>query len=347
MISLVRLMNIQAYKDITFRFSNGVNVFEAPNETGKSIIFKVYRTMCDANWYGRGERKSLIRRGCEFGTALLIVPYSGGSFKIIFKLYPTFQLYYLFDGDEQIGSWKQDTIPKDIQDILYWYYDKESKILLNLCDQELDMPFVNSNGKFNYDVMKFIIESPELEKARFNVGNWLSDMSSELSTITMKKDAMMEVISDSKYVDTVELEESLTKRKDIVSKAEPLLNLLDTLNSLSELQKPDFNYIDSDFVENSLANADMLRSFGLVLQDAIQLKKPYLKYVDESRVDSCVAVSRTLSMLDIVLHELDTTISEQQLCILELYRALESKEKFEKENGVCPLCGSTFNNCEH
>ena len=184
MIALLRLVNIQSFKDITLDLTRGINVIEAPNETGKSVMFKVYRTMCDANWYGRGERKSLIRRGCSKGLALLVVPKSENEvYKVLFEVYKTYQVYRLYLNDKLLDSWKQDVLPQRVQEVLGWYYDSNSKILLNLCDQELDMPFVNSNSRFNYEVMRFIIQSPELERARDNLHEWIKNCTDDLNNL--------------------------------------------------------------------------------------------------------------------------------------------------------------------
>lgn len=346
MLSIVRLINIQSYKDITFNLSEEINVLEAPNETGKSIMFKVFRTMCDANWYGRGERKSLIRRGEEKGTALLIVPYSGGVFKIVFEIYKTYQLYHLFDGNEKLDSWKQDTIPEDIINVLGWYYDKDSKILLNLCDQELDMPFVNSNLKFNYEVMKFIIQSPELERARFNIGNWLYQMSNDISDLSMKCRTLSEVVSQQKYIDTQVISDSISTRERVLEKSTVLCDMLESLVNMGSLEKPHMKKIDEEKIDATVDSVERLRTLGLTLQDVLKLERPVISTVDEQDIQDRIHSCKILNSIGFSLRELDKKISNMRSTEMFLQNAREVLVEFEQTHEVCPLCGQSFNSHE-
>lgn len=346
MLQIVRMINIQSYKDITFNLSGRVNVLDAPNETGKSIMFKVFRTMCDANWYGRGERKSLIRRGSDKGTALLVVPYSDGVFRIVFEIYKTYQVYHLFDGDEKVDSWKQDSIPDDLLNILGWYYDKDSKVLLNLCDQELDMPFVNSNSRFNYEVMRFIIQNPELETAKNNLQVWIKRNTDEIEDLSLKCRTLEGIIADYKYVDTTALEQSINVRDEAAKKGRVLVSLISSLKEISSLEEPKIARCDSNKVEQDIKIAEHLRQLGLTLQNAMTLNKPNIKTADTASVENKIQISTQLSSLGYKLLQIRNILDDMNSVRMKLQNAIEIKEDFEMENEVCPLCGNTFNNHE-
>lgn len=342
LISILRLINIQSYEDVTFRLSDGVNVLTAPNETGKSVMFKVFRQMCNGNWYGRGTNKSLIRRGASKGTALLVVPYENGLHKIVFEVYPTYQIYRLFDGDTPVCSWQQDSLPDDIAEILGWYYDRDSKILLNLCDQELDMPFVNSNESFNYEALRFVLLDPELERARFNIGEWLYQLSEKIDIVATRKTAFESLIKGQTRVDTVALENSIKKREKLVGIADVACELVALLDSCCELEKPSFNTIDTESVDASMDAITGLRDLGLVLQQAITEKKPEFNKIDGERVEGgiqkCKALQALRSSLVCVLNDMD----KYKALKMKVKNAKECIQRFEEEHEFCPLCGSRF-----
>lgn len=336
------MINIQSYKDITINLSESINVFEAPNETGKSIIFKVFRVMCDANWFGRGERKSLIRRGCDKGTALIVVPYSDGNFKIVFEIHKTYQVYYLFDNDKQLDSWKQDTIPSELIEILGWYYDKDSKILLNLCDQELDMPFVNSNLRFNYEVMKFIIKNNELETSRDNLEKWIKTNSEELESLNTRILTLEGIISNYKYVDIDVISNSIEKRENISRKTTALVNILESLDNISKLDKPQFNKINSERVEELISNAEKVRNVGITLQNMLNLTKPTINKIDGEHIENLIDTSKCLNNILFSLYKLRDSIIESNKTYMMLKNSVERLEDFENSNKICPLCGNSI-----
>ena len=41
MLEKLTITNFQSFRNVTYEFSDGLNVIIAPNNTGKSIIFKV------------------------------------------------------------------------------------------------------------------------------------------------------------------------------------------------------------------------------------------------------------------------------------------------------------------
>ena len=346
MLALVRMVNIQSYKDVVFDLSEKINVFEAPNETGKSVIFKVFRTMCDANWYGRGERKSLIRRGCDKGVALLIVPYADGVFKVMFEIYKTYQVYHLFDGEEHVDSWKQDYIPDDILTILGWYYDKDSKVLLNLCDQELDMPFVNSNTRFNYEVMKFIIQNPELEIARDNLYKWIKENTDEIERLSTRAMTLEDITKEYKYVDTASLSNSISIRESAHKKGIALLNILKSLDGIHKLEKPAIVRIDEQSMDRIMLQAEGLRKIGLTLQERLKLVEPTIQRIDEESVESTINSSKKLNAMLYNLYRVRDLIEERNTAYMMLQNATERLRDFERDNDVCPLCGQAFNNHE-
>lgn len=347
MIELIRLVNVQSFKDETFRLSPEINVFDAPNETGKSVIFKVFRKMCDSNWYGRSNRQSLIRRGESHAVALIVLGLKNNEteedrIKVIFEMFKTYQMYRLYKGNEEVSSWKQDTIPKDIADVLCWSYEPESKRLLNLCDQELDMPFVNNNNKSNYETMKFIIHDAELDAARSKLYEWNCEVESEISAMESTMNKYFGMISALDYVDTDKLSRSIDKRELIHSQSKLLFDLIENLTACAEQKKPEQVEDRSSDIEARINEAKALYDFGKNLQDVVVLRRPSFKTIDSGSVEDIIKVSKILNSLVFNLRSTSNCTNELKGAKMRVENEKEIIEDFETKNKICPLCGNEF-----
>lgn len=346
LINKIRLVNIQAYRDVTFNLSDGINVFNAPNETGKSIIFKVFRKMCDANWFGRSNRQDIVRRGCNRGIALIVLSEKNGhNYRVMFELYKTYQVYRLFEGAEEIDSWKQDTLPNELYGVLGWSYDKDSKRLLNLCDQELDMPFVNSNNNSNYEAMKFILKDDRLESAKDNLGIWTQELTNADRDVTRQIDRYKSMIDSMPIIDTVAIQDSIDIREKNIVVARDAYLLIEALNSCIELIAPKRprNVMDDKELDKDINIMEKLYDFGITLQNAVKEKKPRIsRVIDTSEVERCLLVLDKLSDIRDCMYGILYTIQNRKAVKMKIKNTRELIEDYEMEHKICPLCGNQF-----
>lgn len=344
MIETIRLVNVQSFKDITFNFSSGVNVIEAPNETGKSIIFKVFRRMCDINWYGRSEKKALIRRGCERGAVAIKVRASDGNTYVVqFTMYKTYQTYKLLKDGELLGSWKQDIIPDEILNVMGWYYDFESMRLLNLLDQELEMPFVNNNNKSNYEIMKFITHDADLDIARVNLNQWIDELTRLESEVESRKMRVEGELDSLQQIDEIEIAERIEEKQYSLELSSVYANLIKGLSDCCDLVKPKFNMIDVDKIESSVDSSVGMYKFGKTLQEVLVLSKPEFNTVDENNVSRFIDSCKILNSMRYSIINLSKAISSKKEMEMKISNVKEHIEDFEKEHKFCPLCGNRFN----
>lgn len=347
MIKAIRLINVQSFKDITLRFNTGVNVLEAPNETGKSIIFKVFRRMCDINWYGRREKKALIRRGCEKGLVTIVVDNGDGvAYNVQFVMFKTYQTYKLLKGKELIGSWKQDTIPDEVKSVLGWYYDEDSMRLINLLDQELDMPFVNNNNRSNYEIMKFITHDIDLDTARYNINQWIDDltrMESDIETKEIRAEGELESLPK---IDEFDILERIRIKEQSLNVSSVYANMIKSLDNCCSVHKPIFNEIDSNLLDTSIDCSVKLYQIGKTLQDVIMLKKPCMRTIDSIQVETLIELCKLYNNMRCSLININKFLSSKNNVEMKIKNVKEHIEDFEIEHKFCPLCGSKFNNKE-
>ena len=346
MIDAIRFVNVQSYKDVTFNFSSGINVLEAPNETGKSIMFKVFRRMCDINWYGRSEKKALIRRGCTKGLVAISVKHQGDDNKYLvqFNMFSTFQTYKLIVNKEIVGEWKQDTIPDEVALVLGWYYDFNSARLLNLLDQELDMPFVNNNNKSNYEIMKFITHDSDLDTARYNLNQWIDELTRLLSDADSRKLRLEGELSSLQEIDEYKIEQNIAVKEKSLNESKVYANLLKSLCDINSLSKPVCEVRDNDRIDLSIRIVEQLYQFGLLLQDVVKLRKPQFNIVNTNKIEQEINIVKSYNNIKFNLNNIKKLLKDKQVVEMKIKNTKEHIEDFEREHQFCPLCGSQFNN---
>lgn len=235
-IQKVRLKNIQSWKDGEMVFSEDrMNVLKARNESGKTVLFKVFRQMCFPNFWGRTGRAKLIRRGCDKG--VLEIDLASGT-RVIFEMYKTFQIYILHK-DGEILTWKQNSLPEEIKKELGWYVDEKNQILLNILDLEVPLPFILSDEKFNAQVLGFAVNVQELEDILENAKYLKEILQRAIKQGEADEKGLRSFFSDLQYIDTERKERRLDRMREVREEVKDVRELYSSLLYLARLNRPE------------------------------------------------------------------------------------------------------------
>lgn len=237
------MVNIQSWSKATetVKLSQDlVNVIIGDNETGKSVLFKVFRQMCFPNALGRTGRKDLIRENCSDGTLAMLLD---TGHIIQFTIYPTKQHYMLIHPDKTNEQWTQDRLPDKIRDLLGWYIDEEFNILLNVIDLEMPLPLTESSAKFNARVLKFVIENEELSQTIASFNQWEKDIDKKRNSLQVSMQHQHSLLSVSPYRDSVPLQQNITRTRELIEAYEYFNPVYDSLTQLPTLPDTDFTPI--------------------------------------------------------------------------------------------------------
>ena len=318
--------------------SDKMNVIKGRNETGKSVMFKVFRQMCFSNFLGKNGRRTLISRGKERGDAIITL--TDGT-RIIFEMYPTYQIYRM-NGN----SWKQDTLPKEIKDKLGWYVDEDNQILLNLIDTEMSMPLVSSSASFNANVLKFIVEDEDLERSIRNYTGWINKVEEleEIEEATIGTyQAKNSVL---KYTDIEELKKRLDKGRKIERNLEIVENLDRMLDTLSRLKEPKgLGEEDKELerrIDLTVRNVKIMERLEKVLQYVGRLEKPTFNLIEEDKVEKCLEVVDLTEKIITACSMLHNNISSLEREKSKEIQTNNKIKELEEELGVCYTCGKPF-----
>lgn len=383
-IKSIRLFNIQSWgdsKDTKLNLSQDkVNVIVARNETGKSVLFKVFRQMCFPNFFGRTGRKDLIKRGKDEGMALITLA-TGET--IVFEIHKTYQLYRLFNCDnEEVEVWRDDTLPKVLEEKLGWYVDREFNILLNVIDLEMPAPFIESSLKFNARVLKFVVQNEEMENSIVSYRQWLL----ELKELEKEQIRQLELLKARQgvfvKVDTDVLKSNINVQKKLISMlefVEPLKDALELLDEVhntepKELEFKNHDEIEETFkaweeignllavieeiptepktelnesaiveVEELLETQHEFTKLGWLIKEVVDNIKPKdFRIVDEEEVKTVIKNSDIMYSLMKSVEETHLTASKLASSKFYANKAYQDLKELEQELGVCPMCGCEF-----
>lgn len=354
----LRLKNIQSWKDATIDLDIGLNVIDADNETGKSVIMKAFRKICFYNFFGRGSNEVLIRRGTECGECFIRMIYLDDGVLIdrkvvkleIYKTYQIYKLYNVVDEKlELIQSWKQDYPPVEVLNALGWFIDEDNQILLNLIDLEQPLPLISSNRKFNAKILKFVTESAELETCKENLTvhvNRLKELYNIEKTNYNRLNSMRSTID---VKDTFKLQRSIEDREVLSDKINVLQDLYENMLDLTDSvlhRNISFKFIDEDLLESKFKVADKLCELK---NNLIQLKEinSFIvedKYTDEiaDSIESKLGLVDKLNLTKLNVITLLNTREELKRTQKKIDEINLDIRTFEEENKVCPWCGNTF-----
>lgn len=206
MIKAIRFQNCQSFKDVTYNFAEDrLNVIASPNDTGKSIFFKVLKLAGKSDYYNRVDRKDLIRRGAPF--AQVTFQFTDNSFGVM----RIFEDKAIYAWVEELGgeiSWYLDPPMEMVERLGLLVSDSES-FVANVIDTEQGILLVDPKLTSNYELVRLIATCEDLDLIRERVEPLIREYS---DLIVRERDSigfLEKQLEATQYVDV----ESLEKKK--------------------------------------------------------------------------------------------------------------------------------------
>lgn len=253
MIRAVRLIGCQSWEDNTISFSTDfMNVLIADNSSGKSVFFKMLKITACPNYFTPKEQKKLIRYGCD--KAVIMYEFVDGSIGIC-SVFPTQVIYmYAEDGKNFIKS--QEPIEEMV--IKTGLVHNSDKFIANLIDMDQPLLLVDSNMYENYELIKMLTESVELNEIKEKIQLNIDEFEENRKKVKFTLFDLEKVLAGTEYKD-------INKMESQIGFAENQFELLFRLDDyLSILYK-----IKDNWVEN--VNYDELMSIVEICEKLKQI----------------------------------------------------------------------------
>lgn len=376
-----QLLNFQSWDHTTKPInleSDVVNIIEGDNETGKSVLYKVFYNFAFPGYYTASE---LLRRGCTRGVMLLFM--ASGSI-ILYQLEEKHHAYVLTDSEGKETVWQDVPCPKEIIDELGLILDYDSKIILNIIDKDVTLPFVKTSAKLNGSLIRTINEPPDITAFFEDLAELTTKVEQarmHFSSKTCEAKAAADVLQYTDVDTLKQNKERIDILTDIVLKYNDLdKSMLELANVFTREPQPK---TDPHYCESYLVVYEQLLSCKTVIQQLKSIKESQLVAIEDPSylshlfdvIDKCSICASNLKSLKLLLNTAPTAISkpdcENILIAMEYLSSvsdsirqtaqtlsefnIKNKEyakvgeevmKLRDEIGICPTCGRLLE-CNH
>lgn len=203
MLKSIRMINCQSWQDSTIELAaDRLNVLQADNNVGKSVLFKMLKITADPKHYSAAERRELIRWNCA--CAAIMYFFTDGSLGYV-KVYPTTVIYgYSEDGSRVTESKVPSKVMLEKIGLL-----TDDSFVANIIDTEQDLLLVNPKLRANYNLMKLLVFNDDLEKLREKAENIQDRVTKAKSNLKYSLAEIEKSLVDVQYVDLASMERKL------------------------------------------------------------------------------------------------------------------------------------------
>lgn len=266
-LTSVEIHNMQSWSEQSgiMEFNPDVlNVIKGRNETGKSVIFKIIYEMVFPGYHGA---QYLVRRGAEYGSALF--NYADGV-SVLFVLYPNGSRIYGVYKDEQLTPYNVSRIPDEIIQIMGLVISWDTRIILNVLDKDIPMPFIKTDSAYNASLLQSKLEPTEISNMFVRAKDYLTRIQSA-KAVFGRKEAYWQAKCDAlDKTDPSEIQYQLAGLNAYAKVYYPLVGVWDDLCDLDEIEglKPQIPQYDLDSAKSLLGLLSHLNDLRKAVSDA-------------------------------------------------------------------------------
>lgn len=167
----ITLINLQSWGEQTEEMqfdTECVNIIKGRNETGKSVLFKVLYEMCFPGYHGT---ESILRRKCSVGVAAFVMT---NGVAVFWELREKSRAFHItLPNSSETKTFYGQAAPREVIDALGLIVNHEYKIILNVIDKDVDMPFVRTSEKYNAAVLQSLLEPDDVRNLLANTQVYL------------------------------------------------------------------------------------------------------------------------------------------------------------------------------
>lgn len=244
MLRQFRIKNFQSVEDLTYNFSDGLNVIIGENNTGKSVLNKAIEVLVNFN----SLRASDVEQYITFGKPKSDLIITGDSGCYWVEIYPRKINYYCLENDNFVfvGNELPPGLIKCL-DLLVC----EGNFVGNLITSNHSKLLVDSSSNINNQILSLIARDDSAENILEECEERLSTMNSNLRTLRINRSSIESELSTIEVEDTTLKEEALSRVFSLTNFVEELIGVKET-SDLLKFNVPKVGNMDEliNFVSN-------------------------------------------------------------------------------------------------
>lgn len=233
MLKQIRIRNFQSIEDVTYNFSEGLNVIIAPNNVGKSIINKVIDVLVNFDRLKTSDMVQYITFGKPKSD--LFITDEENAYWI--EIYPKKINYHLFDGKtfNFVGNQLPSGVIKALGLLLC-----DGGFIGNLITADHSKLLVDSNSNINNQILSLIARDDGAENILEECEERATVVNSNLRFLRSKRDGLRRELSTIPVEDTFAREEALRRVFSLTQFVEELIGV----KELTDYFKPNAPNVD-------------------------------------------------------------------------------------------------------
>lgn len=295
MLHSIRIVNVQSIKDITYHFSNGLNVLVAENNTGKSVLIKLVALLPRIHKTTESERRQYISFGCSKSDIYFYC--STGFYWLEICLNRV--SFYGGDSPENV-VYLGNELPDGLREGLSLLVCDDG-LVANLITEDQSKFLVESDSRVNYSIFKLMTTDENSEKLIERCENKYKSLTGDAKVLEGTKGYLVSELSRNKKVDLSQQEYVLGMTKPLIDLGDELISIFDELDGIREI---------STIVSKQKTPNDQLKGLINLASNLIEVKDSLsrVEYVKNPNVDTkflkavndlipCVDVMKGLSDL--------------------------------------------------
>lgn len=190
MIRTISLINCQSWDNGTIELATDrVNVLQAPNNAGKSVLFKMLKITANPKAYTASQRRELIR--WETNGAIILFTFEDGTAGYT-QVLPT-GVSYFYNGNMYA------TPPEEYLANIGLLTN--NGMIANLMDATQELLLVNPALSANYDLMQLLVHNDHMENIRENTEKNLKTYNIKSGMLSMVAGVLENQLKQYQYTD--------------------------------------------------------------------------------------------------------------------------------------------------
>ena len=324
MITSIRLVNCQSWTDSTINLTSGFNVIAAPNNTGKSVLFKILKVTASPKYYKAKKRRKIIRWGCKDAKA--VYAFSSGAQGLV-VIQPNNVLYGYRKSVEENWCMSYEPAPEMIQEVGL-LVNANGNFIANIIDTDQNLLLVDSDAKGTYEFIDMLCNHPGLTQYKDKLDFLKREMDSSYTNALSRSLEIEDDLQHYAYVDVEKIENDL-KTTQLVNNI--LFGLIDVAN-LTEIVRPlSESWMDFDKLLSDCEKLNLLENI-----DVSSLQIP--EYNKELEKDcKILEILETLNLTEMFIPE--KPMDYEELNILEILEDIKMKDVYVGDSPIdADLC---------
>lgn len=229
MINQIRLIGCQSWEDTTIQLAQDrINIIQAPNNTGKSVLFKILKISVAPKIYTARKRKKLIRKGSTEARAYFA--FTDGC--IAATVIQQTRVIYLFkeNGSQDWGSFVEP--PKRMIDELGLLVNEKGTFIANIIDTDQNLLLVDSDAASTTEFIDMLCNNAVLDDYMGKIETASSWALENIASVEWELDKVSRELRNLDYVDIESMQCEIDR---VVACKDNLYKVLDLLNCMNKL----------------------------------------------------------------------------------------------------------------